>query len=128
VHLCDLAQQVLSAPPPQLPCRLQNMGGALGKRHADAGRKGLQRFQENRARQHRCGGHGDVLLRARRLEQLEGITEGNPRLRVGSHVAISGVEARFENTYYVTRASHRFDLREGYRTEFSAECAYLRNS
>jgi len=67
-------------------------------------------------------------LRARRLVQLEGITEGNPRLRVGSHVAISGVEARFENTYYVTRASHRFDLREGYRTEFSAECAYLGNS
>src|SRR5690606_2420854 len=64
-------------------------------------------------------------LRARRLVRLEGITEGNPRLRVGSHVTISGVEPRFENTYYVTRASHRFDMQEGYRTEFSAECAYL---
>jgi phage protein D len=67
-------------------------------------------------------------LRARRLVRLEGITEGNPRLRVGSHVAISGVEPRFENTYYVTRASHRFDVLEGYRTEFSAECAYLANA
>ncbi|HEX2727324.1 MAG TPA: contractile injection system protein, VgrG/Pvc8 family [Beijerinckiaceae bacterium] len=64
-------------------------------------------------------------LRARRLVTLEGITEGNPQLRVGSHCTITGVDHRFENTYYVVRVCHRYDLREGYRCEFSAECAYL---
>jgi uncharacterized protein len=64
-------------------------------------------------------------LRARRLVTLEGVTEGNPQLRVGSHCTITGVDRRFENTYYVVRACHRYDLREGYRSEFSAECAYL---
>ncbi len=32
---------------------------------------------------------------------------------------------RFDNTYYVTRACHRFDLDLGYETDFEAECAYL---
>jgi uncharacterized protein len=64
-------------------------------------------------------------LRARRFVTLEGVTEGNPQLRVGTHCRITGVDRCFENTYYVTRASHRYDVREGYRTEFSAECAYL---
>ncbi|MGZ8204108.1 MAG: phage late control D family protein [Burkholderiales bacterium] len=64
-------------------------------------------------------------LRARRLVKLEGVAEGNPQLRVGTHCVVTGVDRRFENTYYVTRACHRFDVREGYRTEFSAECAYL---
>ena len=64
-------------------------------------------------------------LRARRLVVIDGVAEGNPQLRVGSHCNVSGVDACFENTYYVTRATHLYDQREGYRTEFSAECAYL---
>jgi phage protein D len=64
-------------------------------------------------------------LRARRLVTLEGVAEGNAQLRVGTHCGITGVEHRFENTYYVVRACHRYDLHEGYRTEFNAECAYL---
>lgn len=62
--------------------------------------------------------------RARRFICLEGWAEGNPAIRVGTHVAITGIGPRFSNTYYVTRASHRFDLEAGYRTQFEAECAY----
>jgi phage protein D len=65
--------------------------------------------------------------RARSFVRLEGTAEGNPGLRVGTHVTISGISPRFDNTYYVTRACHRFNLRQGYRTEFNAECAYLGN-
>jgi phage protein D len=64
-------------------------------------------------------------LRARRFVTLEGVTEGNAQLRVGTHCTITGVDRRFENTYYVTRVCHRYDQRDGYRCEFSAECAYL---
>lgn len=63
--------------------------------------------------------------RARRFVRLEGIAEGNPRLRVGTHVRITGLGPRFDNIYYVTRAVHRYDQAHGYRTEFEAECAYL---
>lgn len=50
---------------------------------------------------------------------------GNPAIRIGSHVSLQGVGPRFENTYYVTHASHRYDQRNGYQTEFSAECAFF---
>lgn len=62
--------------------------------------------------------------RARRFVCLEGTAEGNPEIRIGTHVAIDGIGPRFSNTYYVTRACHRFDLEAGYRTQFEAECAY----
>lgn len=62
--------------------------------------------------------------RARRFVCLEGTAEGNPTIRVGTHVTLAGIGPRFSNTYYVTRASHRFDLEVGYRTQFEAECAY----
>ncbi len=64
-------------------------------------------------------------LRARRFVRAEGTAEGNPRLRVGTHLTLTGVSPQFDNTYYVVRASHLYDLQQGYRTEFSAECAYL---
>lgn len=63
--------------------------------------------------------------RARRFVRLEGVAEGNPRLRVGTHVRVTGMGPRFDNTYYVTRAVHRYDQAHGYRTEFEAECACL---
>jgi uncharacterized protein len=64
-------------------------------------------------------------LRARRLVTLEGVTEGNAQLRVGAHCRITGVDHRFENTYYVVHVCHRYDVQDGYRSEFRAECAYL---
>jgi phage protein D len=63
--------------------------------------------------------------RARGFVRIEGSAEGNPALRVGTHLVLSGVSARFDNTYYVTRACHRFDDREGYRTDFDAQCAWF---
>jgi phage protein D len=63
--------------------------------------------------------------RARRFVTLEGTTEGNPQLRVGSHVEILGLGRRFSNTYYVTRVCHRFDQTNGYETDFEGECAFL---
>jgi uncharacterized protein len=63
--------------------------------------------------------------RARRFVCAEGVAEGNARLRVGCHVRLRGLGTAFDNTYYVHRACHRFDLRHGYRVEFGAECAYL---
>jgi phage protein D len=64
-------------------------------------------------------------LRARRFVRAEGSTEGNAKLRVGSYLTLKGVGPQFDNTYYVVRACHVYDLQQGYRTEFSAECAFL---
>ncbi|HNQ03546.1 MAG TPA: contractile injection system protein, VgrG/Pvc8 family [Thiobacillaceae bacterium] len=63
--------------------------------------------------------------RARRFVRAEGTAEGNAQLRVGCHVTLSRVSPQFDNTYYVVRARHLFDMRQGYRTEFEAECAFL---
>ncbi|MBZ0316575.1 MAG: hypothetical protein K8L91_09165 [Anaerolineae bacterium] len=63
--------------------------------------------------------------RARRFVCVEATAEGNPALRVGTHVTLSGLGGRFDNTYYVVRVCHRFDLEHGYKTDFEAECAFL---
>ena len=65
---------------------------------------------------------------AQRIESFvvaHGVAEGNPDLRVGTHLTLGGLGARFNNTYYVISALHRFDTNRGYETEFTAECAYL---
>ena len=62
--------------------------------------------------------------RARRFVVVEGSAEGNPEIRVGTHLTLSEVSPRFDNTYYVVRAKHCFDVKQGYRTEFEAESAY----
>jgi hypothetical protein len=66
--------------------------------------------------------------RARRLVRLEATSEGNPALRVGTHVKLAGLGPRFSNTYYVVKALHRFDKDHGYETDFEAECAFLGGS
>ena len=63
--------------------------------------------------------------RARRFFTVDGTAEGNARLRVGCHVKISGLGAPYDNTYYVSRACHLYDMRQGYRTDFTGECAYM---
>lgn len=63
--------------------------------------------------------------RARRFLSLTGTAEGNPALRVGTHVTVAGLGPRFSNTFYVTRACHRYDKdKRGYETDFEAECPY----
>lgn len=66
--------------------------------------------------------------RARRFVCAHGRAEGNPALRVGSNVRLTGVSTRFENTYYVVAACHRFDMENGYQTRFKAESHYLGNT
>jgi phage protein D len=63
----------------------------------------------------------------RGFTRLEAHADGDPRIRVGSHVAMSGLGSRFDNTYVVIFARHRWDLQHGYTTFFRAECAYLGN-
>lgn len=63
--------------------------------------------------------------RARRFVRVEGTAAGNPAIRVGTHVTLKEISARFDNTYYVVQAQHRFSTARGYETHFEAECAYL---
>jgi Bacteriophage probable baseplate hub protein len=63
--------------------------------------------------------------RARRFVVARGVAEGNPALRVGSYLTLTGLGPRFSNTYYTTSTVHRYDMNQGYATEFTAECAYL---
>lgn len=65
--------------------------------------------------------------RARRFVCAEGTAEGNAELRVGTKLRLAGISAQYDNTYYVVRACHIFDMSKGYRTEFNAECAFLGN-
>jgi phage protein D len=63
--------------------------------------------------------------RRRRFVTVRGTAEGNPAIRVGAHVKLTGLGPRFSNTYYVVRCIHRFDLERGYETDFIGECAFL---
>jgi hypothetical protein len=63
--------------------------------------------------------------RSRRFVTLHATTEGNPNLRVGSHVKVNGLGDRFSNTYYIVATTHRYDEERGYETDFTGECAYL---
>ncbi|NYI03895.1 VgrG-related protein [Allostreptomyces psammosilenae] len=48
--------------------------------------------------------------------ELEAVIRGNPRVRSGTAVALSGVGAPFEGRYTVTSARQVFDSRRGYET------------
>lgn len=63
--------------------------------------------------------------RRRRFVTATGTAEGNPSIRAGTHLKLTGVGPRFSNTYYVTHCCHRFDLERGYETDFRAESAFL---
>jgi len=63
--------------------------------------------------------------RARGFVTAEGSANGHPLIRAGCRLALRGVGARFENTYFVTATHHRYSVREGYMTDFRAECAWL---
>jgi phage protein D len=70
----------------------------------------------------------EFVQRIRRFAVAHGVAEGNPNLRVGSWLTLTGLGPRFSNAYYTTAAVHRFDTEKGYETEFTAECAYLGNA
>lgn len=53
--------------------------------------------------------------------EAEGDAAGNPGIRPGATVQVTGLPGRFPSSWLVTRARHVFDLTEnGYRTEFAA--------
>ena len=66
-----------------------------------------------------------LAARQRRFVSVEGCVTGDPGLRVGTVVEISGVGPRFENAYYVTHCQHRFAKADGYVTDFRAESAHF---
>jgi phage protein D len=63
--------------------------------------------------------------RCRMFVVADGVSEGNPNLRVGTYLKLNGLGPRFSNTYYTTSTVHHFDTQGGYETRFRAECAYL---
>lgn len=65
--------------------------------------------------------------RQRRFVTADGVADGNPAIRVGTHLTLAGLGPRFSNTYYVVRCRHRYDLVRGYETDFTGECAFLGN-
>lgn len=114
-------------------------GAALGPGQGRTGASELQRVFQAREEQPshvvaqsqteaRALAQAAFAARARGFVRVEGVCEGNPNLRVGSHVALKDVSPRFDNTYYVTACEHRWDVARGFETQFSAECAYFGNA
>ncbi|WP_370034237.1 phage late control D family protein [Qipengyuania mesophila] len=60
---------------------------------------------------------------ARKFLRAHGTAVGDPRIRVGSWLTLTGLNPMFANQYVVAEAVHRFDLENGYQTDFVAECA-----
>lgn len=63
--------------------------------------------------------------RVRRFVTVRGTAEGNVRLRAGGRVRLTGLGARFDNTYDLAACTHRFDLSTGYQTDFVAHSAFM---
>jgi phage protein D len=60
--------------------------------------------------------------------EADGDAIGNPAIRPGATVKVTGVPGRFPNSWLITRARHVFDLTEnGYHTEFAAGGAHDRS-
>ncbi|HYR91449.1 MAG TPA: contractile injection system protein, VgrG/Pvc8 family [Terriglobia bacterium] len=96
------------------------LSNALGSRNHQIGHLAVNTDDEARAL-------ADAAFdeRQRRFVTVNGTAEGNPAIRVGTHVKLTGLGPRFSNTYYVTRCCHHFDLQRGYETQFNAESAFL---
>ena len=58
---------------------------------------------------------------ARRFITGRAVAEGDGRIRVGTHVDLTGVGAPFEGEYYVSEVCHTYDGMTGFRTVFSVE-------
>lgn len=97
----------------------QVLDAALGSRAHHVGHPAVTTTEEAQAL-------ADTVFdqRARRFVTIEGAAEGNPAIRVGTHLNLTGLGDRFSNTYYVVRAGHHYSSRHGYETTFEAECAF----
>ena len=63
--------------------------------------------------------------RARRFLRIEGTAQGDPGLRVGTFVTVQRINPLFAVAGTVVETCHRYDLVQGYRTDFVAEGAHL---
>jgi phage protein D len=64
----------------------------------------------------------EMLRRGRRFVTVRGVTRGSPDMVVGSRARLELVGPVFGGDgYYITRVTHRFDLRHGFRTYFEGE-------
>ena len=59
--------------------------------------------------------------RARRFVTGSGVSDGDPRIRVGCSVNVAAVGSLFNGSYYVSGVRHLYDGNRGYRTEFDVE-------
>jgi phage protein D len=108
------------------------LGPGSGRKGADLVRQAFgerteqvsHRFANTQA-EARALAEAEFAARARSFVRVEGVAEGNPGLRVGSHVKLIDVSPRFDNTYYVTACTHRFDMKRGFESEFVAESAFF---
>lgn len=62
---------------------------------------------------------------ARRFVAARGVSDGSRALHVGTHVHLDGVGPLFSGEHYIASLRHRFDSVAGFRTEFTAERAWL---
>lgn len=51
----------------------------------------------------------------------EGECIGNPEIRAGKTIEVTGLGERFGGTYYVTSSAHSFSYDQGYRTKFQVK-------
>ena len=51
--------------------------------------------------------------------EFEGVARGNPKVRAGASISVSGLGEPFDGKYTVTTSRHRFDPDTGYTTSFS---------
>lgn len=63
------------------------------------------------------------LERARRFVTGMGVTDGDPRIRVGTTLSLSQLGQMFDGDYYVVRTCHVISLDRGYQTELEVERA-----
>ena len=115
-----MSGQQLQRPPGEGRSGAEILRGALGERSEHIGHILVSTDAEAR---HLADTVFDQ--RARGFVCAHGRAEGNPALRVGTHLRLTGVSQRFENTYYVVAACHRYDVSNGYQTTFRAECYAL---
>jgi phage protein D len=71
----------------------------------------------------------EMLRRARRFVQVQGLTAGSPSMLVGSSLTLQGVGPVFGGgRYRVTQLTHSYDLVNGHRTAFQAERPHIEAS
>jgi phage protein D len=109
----------------QLGAGSGSRGGDLLARHFGERSEHLAALACVDEREAQALAHAAFDQRARHFVTARGTAEGNPRLRAGGFVALSGLGARFDNTYEVAECVHRFDLTDGYQTDFVAHSAFV---